>query len=102
MKAKYKCEYDTNLTPYEEIAYRIVEKACIDYALWVKCGMTKDKDKFYKGSNAKKFLESQTANFLLGADMDFNIREWLDEQLACRVNINGRFLKAKRKDKRNG
>ena len=77
---------ERNLTPYDELAYRIVETAVQDYVTWRK-SKKKRTNEVVDGIGAKRFLESKVANFYSGIPMEINIREWVDRQLATHENI---------------
>lgn len=86
-KQDHKCEYETELNPYAELGYRIVEKAVQDYVIWVKSGKKREIDLVVGGRTAEKFLDSKWANTLSGVAMDTNIKEMVDEQLRKKWNF---------------
>lgn len=94
----------TILAPYNELAYRIVEQAVIDYVEWKTAKTPREAlliDMRVDAIGAMLFLESQTARYYLDLPSDIeNVREWVDENiLRCIKNTDDEYEELRKEHK---
>lgn len=92
----------TILAPYNELAYRIVEQAVIDYVEW-KTAKTPQQalkiDMRVDAIGAMLFLESQTARYYLDLPADIeNVRAWVDAKILNSITSTNEEYEKLRKE----